>query len=66
MSDTKQELTTFAQELEELLNRHNCEGKSNTPDFILAEYLCMCLDAFNDAVNKRMWYRKPDATEKAP
>ncbi len=37
------------QDLTELLNRHHEEHKSNTPDFVLAQYLLACLDAFNVA-----------------
>ena len=33
------------------------ENGSNTPDFILAKYLVMCLNAFDTAVNHRnAWY----------
>ena len=52
---------TFMQELERLINKHSQENGSNTPDFILANYLKNCLGAFNDAVESReLWYgRKP-------
>jgi hypothetical protein len=33
----------FRDELEELINRHSMENGSNTPDFVLAEYLVKCL-----------------------
>jgi hypothetical protein len=47
----------FSQELERLLNAHSQEQFSNTPDFILAEFLTNCLTAWNDAVRKReKWY----------
>ncbi len=49
----------FLRELTTLLNRYNTEKGSNTPDFILAEYLCACLDAFDDATDARdTWYKK--------
>lgn len=53
--------TTFEKELEQLINRHSKENASNTPDFILAEYVSGCLGAFNAAVDSReSWYgRKP-------
>lgn len=48
----------FRKELESLINRHSQENSSNTSDFILAEYLIDCLDAFNKATNKRTkWYK---------
>ncbi len=54
MSDIKTELEG---RLRELLNSENREQDSNTPDFILAEFLLGCLDAFELASNKReVWY----------
>ena len=33
------------------------ENDSNTPDFILAEYLCECLERFNSGIREReRWY----------
>ena len=53
---------TFEKELRELINRHNEEGASNTPDFILAQYLEACLVAFNTATQQReTWYRRDAA-----
>lgn len=47
----------FRAELEHLLNRHSLENASNTPDFILAQYLCACLAAWDQAVQQReTWY----------
>ena len=47
----------FERELQSLLNRYSMENASNTPDFILAEYLKNCLLAFNSASNAReTWY----------
>ncbi len=48
---------SFEQELTALLNRHSKENFSNTPDFILAEYLTGCLEAFNKTAQARdKWY----------
>jgi len=48
---------SFPAELEELINRHSIEGGSNTPDFILAEYLKRCLENFDMCVRRREdWY----------
>lgn len=48
----------FREELEALLNRCSMENGCDTPDFILAEYLLGCLDAFDVAVCQRTeWYR---------
>ncbi len=54
-------MSEFEKELTELINRHSQENASNTPDFILAQYLNSCLFAFNTAVQQREnWYgREP-------
>jgi len=36
------------EELEKLLNGVNAENESNTPDFILAQFLFSCLSAYED------------------
>ena len=43
----------LADELREFLNARSVESGSNTPDFILADYLLGCLAAFEGAVNAR-------------
>lgn len=52
---------TLQKELAEVLNRHSRENASNTPDFILAQYLLGCLTAFEEATQQReKWYgREP-------
>jgi len=50
-------MTQFQKELLSLLNRHSQENESDTPDFILAEYLIGSLKVFNESVNNRqIWY----------
>lgn len=49
--------TKFRKELEGFINSHSMENGSDTPDFILAEYLQGCLVMFDKAVNQRTkWY----------
>ena len=49
----------FQQELKTLVNRHSLENASNTPDFLLAEFLVNCLRAFNLASEqKEKWFAK--------
>lgn len=44
-------------EISQILNKYSAENDSNTPDFILAEYLINCLVAFNNATQQRCnWY----------
>ena len=48
----------------ETINRNSAENGSNTPDFILAEYLTDCLTAFDRAVTLRCrWYGHPLAKD---
>jgi hypothetical protein len=46
-------------ELAAVLNKYSAENMSNTPDFILAQYLLDCLAAFNHAsIRREAWYGK--------
>jgi hypothetical protein len=59
--DERERRTTTMESLEveltRLLNKCSAENGSDTPDFILAQYLTACLDAFNHAVQQREnWY----------
>lgn len=48
---------SLGKKLEKILNNHCAENESDTPDFILAEYLLDCLAAFDKATNRRTkWY----------
>ena len=50
----------FDIDLENLINKYSLENKSNTPDFILADYLISCLKNFEKTSRRReKWYRKP-------
>lgn len=50
-------MTEFQKELQNLINRYSQESGSDTPDWILAEYLADCLAAFDAAATKReRWY----------
>ena len=41
------------------LNKHSAEAGSDTPDFILAQFLEGCLKAYDDAVTERdEWHTK--------
>jgi hypothetical protein len=58
---------TFEKELENLLNRHNKEIDSNTPDFLLAEYLRDCLGTWNRYVTAReRWYGRSKVSQELP
>lgn len=55
--------TCFRAELETLINRHSKENGSATPDFILADYMADCLDAYDKAVTRRTEWHKPEPKE---
>lgn len=44
------QLSMFETQARELINKFSLENASNTPDYILAEFLARSLDAFNDCV----------------
>ncbi len=45
------------EEIEQAINKNNAENGSDTPDFILADYLMDCLTAYDKSVNAREnWY----------
>ena len=46
-------MTDLGKDLEALLNGHCVENASDTPDFVLAEYLLRCLAAYEKAVRQR-------------
>jgi hypothetical protein len=47
----------FERELRQLINRHSGENASHTPDFVLANYLIRCMEAWKLAVTARdSWY----------
>ena len=51
--------SALASAIEDVINRHCRENASNTPDFILGEYLLTCLQAFEVACRAReTWYGK--------
>lgn len=53
-------MTELEKEITTALNRHSAENASNTPDFILAQYLMGCLHTWNKTINaRRDWYAKP-------
>lgn len=50
-------MSSFRSELEQLLNGHAKEHESNTPDFVLAQFIERALDAFDVATRARdHWY----------
>ncbi len=55
-------MATLEQDLAGVLNRHSVENDSNTPDFILAQYLLGCLAVWNVGVQRReKWYGRSES-----
>lgn len=50
-------MSDFRKELSQLLNKHSKENGSDTPDFVLAEFLHQSILAFDLAIDLReTWY----------
>lgn len=55
--DAPRVVSDFEKELTSLINRYSRENRSDTPDFILAQYIDNCLTAFDVATLRRdQWY----------
>lgn len=55
--DSEEKRNKVEKEIRAVLNRYSQENASDTPDFILAQYLMGCLDAWNKATQRReKWY----------
>lgn len=52
-SKEKERIETFKKELTGLINKYSLENDSDTPDYVLAEYIQSCLDSYTKAVGKR-------------
>lgn len=59
-SDTKK---AFVDKITEVINYHSKENGSDTPDFILAQYLNGCLNNWNKSVKAREKYYSKDREE---
>ncbi len=58
---------TLLEDIRSVVNRYSAENASNTPDFILAQYLETCLAAFNVAVQQReTWYGRDARPTEVP
>ena len=56
---------SFVEALRALINEYSLENGSDTPDYILAEYLEACLNVFNLATNRRTdWYNGYNVSNK--
>jgi hypothetical protein len=55
--DNKDQRESIAREIAAVINRNSLENGSDTPDFLLAEYLIGCLEVYNSTLRAReKWY----------
>ena len=60
------DIESFRVELAALINRHSRENRCDTPDFILADYLCHCLITFENSVNARQAFYRDNPQAHSP
>lgn len=54
-------MNDLRKKIESAINSASAENGSDTPDFILAEYLTDCLTAYDKAVvSREKWYGRPE------
>jgi hypothetical protein len=58
----EEKMEDFKTQLTELINREGLENGSDTPDFILAEYLINCLLVYEVAIQSRTKWHGPVGT----
>jgi hypothetical protein len=59
--DEQRKMSHFESELRILINNNSMENGSDTPDWMLAQYLTNCLDNFNTTVKLReKWYGRDE------
>ena len=49
----------FRKDLIALLNAHGIDNQTNTPDYLLGDYLLACLKAFDSTVQARDTWHSP-------
>jgi hypothetical protein len=55
----------IAREIAAVINRNSLENGSDTPDFLLADYLIGCLETYNSTLRAReKWYGRPIGGDK--
>jgi len=59
-------IPSFRDQLKSLINLNSIENYSDTPDYILADYLHECLQAFDKAVLKRRDWHSRENTKDWP
>ena len=64
IKDEKYEALT--REISSVLNKYIQENRSNTPDYMLAEFMLGCLNVYENTISKReVWFNRPDPLNNA-
>lgn len=58
LTEEREREIDLTRDIASAINRHNAEAGSNTPDFVLADFLTGCLAAFDRAVQERARLKK--------
>ena len=64
--DTNNKVARLRKAISEAINSVSAENGSDTPDFILADFLTDCLEAWNTAIKRRNDWYAPKALAPAP
>ena len=60
-------MSNFQKDLAQLINKYCIENESDTPDFMIAEYLDGCLQVYNETITKREeWYGRSKQSQPLP
>ena len=52
---------SLTKKLSDLLNSHSIENRSDTPDFMLAEFMLGCLTVYENTINNReKWFGRTE------
>lgn len=57
-------MTRFREELMNLIGKYSGKNRSYTPEFMLADFLISCLDAFDLAVTQRTEWNRMSKPQK--
>ena len=56
LSQEQKRRLSFREDLTKLINKHGRDSRSDTQDFILADYLMDCLEAFDKANRRKVFH----------
>lgn len=61
-TDEDKKYDELVREIASVCNRYSVENRSNTPDFLLAEFMLGCLNVYENTVNARAdWHTRGTA-----